>query len=322
MTSKLRVAIVGARDKGIGSFHAREFRNAGAEVVGVTGHSLESAQTASAALASNFQIHAVPYASLDRMLQDAAPDIVVVASPTPLHYDHVSTALQVGAHVLCEKPLVWNREKSGAENCGDAQSLFDLAQSQGSILTTNTQQAYLMQQYLAMPFERAGTFVYELITSGKGNGYDIPLDLLAHPLSMLLTIYPDGSITTLDDCTVDNESTTLAFDYRVGNQILPVILRLGKSAEKKFQFGFLDAQVTRVSEKNPLEASGWAYFLEGGGQRVRVEDALGVSVKHYLAAVQHQNPARALVSPASALKNISLQCQIMDYLINGGKFPV
>ena len=32
-------------------------------------------------------------------------DIVVVASPSAFHYDHVRAALESGAHVLCEKPM-------------------------------------------------------------------------------------------------------------------------------------------------------------------------------------------------------------------------
>lgn len=34
-----------------------------------------------------------------------APDIVVVASPHHLHFEHAKAALECGAHVLCEKPL-------------------------------------------------------------------------------------------------------------------------------------------------------------------------------------------------------------------------
>ncbi len=33
------------------------------------------------------------------------PDVVVVASPHHLHYEHVMAALDAGAHVLCEKPM-------------------------------------------------------------------------------------------------------------------------------------------------------------------------------------------------------------------------
>ncbi len=40
-----------------------------------------------------------------RDVLDAGVDIVVVASPTALHYEHASAALSAGAHVLCEKPF-------------------------------------------------------------------------------------------------------------------------------------------------------------------------------------------------------------------------
>jgi predicted dehydrogenase len=33
------------------------------------------------------------------------PDLVVVASPHPLHFEHAAAALEAGAHVLCEKPM-------------------------------------------------------------------------------------------------------------------------------------------------------------------------------------------------------------------------
>lgn len=40
-----------------------------------------------------------------RAVIDAAPDIVVVASPSGLHHEHAKAALEAGAHVLCEKPM-------------------------------------------------------------------------------------------------------------------------------------------------------------------------------------------------------------------------
>ncbi|WP_028035795.1 Gfo/Idh/MocA family protein [Chelativorans sp. J32] len=40
-----------------------------------------------------------------RELLDRKPDVVVVASPHHLHYEHARDALLAGAHVLCEKPL-------------------------------------------------------------------------------------------------------------------------------------------------------------------------------------------------------------------------
>jgi predicted dehydrogenase len=36
---------------------------------------------------------------------DASPDLVIVASPVALHYEQTKTALEAGAHVMCEKPF-------------------------------------------------------------------------------------------------------------------------------------------------------------------------------------------------------------------------
>lgn len=43
--------------------------------------------------------------SLDDMLRDAKPDLVVVASPTPFHAEQTLAALAHGAHVFCDKPV-------------------------------------------------------------------------------------------------------------------------------------------------------------------------------------------------------------------------
>lgn len=54
---------------------------------------------------------------------DAGLDIVVVASPTAFHFEHVQAALRSGAHVLCEKPMTLSS--------GEAWSLVDEAEQAG-----------------------------------------------------------------------------------------------------------------------------------------------------------------------------------------------
>lgn len=44
--------------------------------------------------------------SFDRMLAEAAPAVVIVATPPDTHADYTMRALAAGAHVLCEKPFV------------------------------------------------------------------------------------------------------------------------------------------------------------------------------------------------------------------------
>ena len=44
--------------------------------------------------------------SLEQLLATGAPDVVVVATPPPLHAEVCIQALRAGAHVICEKPFV------------------------------------------------------------------------------------------------------------------------------------------------------------------------------------------------------------------------
>lgn len=51
--------------------------------------------------------HGIPraYTSLERMLAQATPDVVLIASPPTAHASQAIACLEAGAHVLCEKPL-------------------------------------------------------------------------------------------------------------------------------------------------------------------------------------------------------------------------
>lgn len=43
-------------------------------------------------------------------------DAVYVASPHETHYDYVKTALEHGKHVLCEKPMVFQKSQAEDKN--------------------------------------------------------------------------------------------------------------------------------------------------------------------------------------------------------------
>ena len=48
--------------------------------------------------------HLRSHGSFDAMLA-SSPDVVWIATPTPLHAEQTIAALQAGAHVFCEKPM-------------------------------------------------------------------------------------------------------------------------------------------------------------------------------------------------------------------------
>ncbi|MGH7366134.1 MAG: Gfo/Idh/MocA family protein [Candidatus Rokuibacteriota bacterium] len=94
---KHRVGIVGL---GFGRAHIPAFQANGCEVVAVCQRNQETAR----AVAARYHVAAV-FEQWERMLDEAKPDIVVIASPPNLHREIALRAFERGAHVLCEKPL-------------------------------------------------------------------------------------------------------------------------------------------------------------------------------------------------------------------------
>jgi len=45
------------------------------------------------------------YESFESMLESAKPDLVLILTPSGLHYQHTKTAFDYDCHVLCEKPI-------------------------------------------------------------------------------------------------------------------------------------------------------------------------------------------------------------------------
>ena len=97
-TSPLRVAVAGTGF--IGAVHVRSARLAGADVVGVSASSIESAVRAAAELRVERA-----FASSEELVQADGIDVVHICTPNHLHEPLAAAALAAGKHVICEKPL-------------------------------------------------------------------------------------------------------------------------------------------------------------------------------------------------------------------------
>jgi len=95
--TKYRVGIVGL---GFGRAHIPAFQASGCEVVAVCQRNQETARS----VAARYNVPGV-FERWEQMLEEARPDIVVIASPPNLHREIALRAFEQGAHVLCEKPL-------------------------------------------------------------------------------------------------------------------------------------------------------------------------------------------------------------------------
>jgi len=99
VTERLGLAAVGPG--GIAAEHARACAQHGlASALWVVGKDDESAEAFAATW--GFE-HATT--EIDEMLADAAVDVVLIASPNPLHAEQAVSALEAGKHAIVEIPL-------------------------------------------------------------------------------------------------------------------------------------------------------------------------------------------------------------------------
>jgi predicted dehydrogenase len=111
------VGVIGLR---YGRAHIPAFQANGCRVVAVC----QRDQAGAKAVADRYGVPRV-FGSWEQMLDEARPDIVVVATPPVLHHAIVLRAFAAGAHVLCEKPLAMNR--------AEAQAMVDAAARSGRV---------------------------------------------------------------------------------------------------------------------------------------------------------------------------------------------
>lgn len=74
------------------------------------------------------------YADARALLEKAQPDLVIVGTPPALHAEHCRLAIELGAHVFCEKPFV--------ERVEQGESVIEAAQKNQRRLAVNNQFRY------------------------------------------------------------------------------------------------------------------------------------------------------------------------------------
>lgn len=189
-----RVAIVGAR--GIGRHHARWWHLSGADVCAHVGTSDASIAEATEKLRGLFDYQGQGYSELGEMLAREQPDWVDVACTTPAHYAVIRTCLEAGAHVLAEKPLVYDSELSAVELLAQTNELLAIAEHRGLRLGLCSQFCQVAQvSHALFRQQRGDEAVREVqveIASPVRGRPPVPLgtwiDLGPHALTIMQTI--------------------------------------------------------------------------------------------------------------------------------------
>ena len=180
----LRVTIVGAGL--MGSWHARYLSRVGGTVVSVVDCDLRRAQQLSR------RFPAAAFADLKESLDGVASDVVHVCTPAGSHFEHVSSALRAGRHVLVEKPV--------AESSSDVKSLVAIARDAGRKLCVVHQFPFQRGfRELLEHRSRRGKLTRVAFTAytAGGAGRDaegrraVLLEIVPHPVSLLFALVGD-----------------------------------------------------------------------------------------------------------------------------------
>ena len=218
----LSVAILGA--SGIGKNHARWFHRNGCRVAAFLGTSDESTQLAQTAMSADFAFEGTAYTDLAALLEAEKPDIVCVATPPALHFGHVLQSLEAGAHVLCEKPLVYAPTRKFRENRDGAKELVKVAAKKKLVLGTQLQYGAatpILCKLAGIAPAEVGDFAMEIETFNANTSRDpkeLWIDLGPHPVSIAQMLAGPGASLAEE---------TIRFEPQQSDEKTEVLARFG-----------------------------------------------------------------------------------------------
>lgn len=316
----LRVAVVGA--SGIGKNHARWFHQHGCDVCAFVGSSPESVARTARVLENGFGFSGRGYHDLEQMLQAEKPGAVCISSPPPLHYQQTLACIEAGAHVLCEKPLVYDAAKSLAELNAQADELVQRAAAAGVLLGTQIQYAAVAPQILAMagvsaPELRQFAMTMETKNVKENRSHEqLWVDLAPHPLSVLQKIAP-GSRLDADsiECRIAEQETSANFVLRgapdgetVHDIECRIVTSFDPAANPPQRFFAFNGHEVHYSGRNNAEGQ-FRSYLRCGEREEELPDFVDVLIGNFVAACRGE--AELLATGRDGAQNINWVLQIL-----------
>lgn len=283
----MNVSIIGAgRNKnGIGKYIARYFHHNGARVVSILGRREKSVGRAAEGL-KNLDIRANPHTSFEQMLNHESVDAVVIASPSPTHYEYLIRAIDAGLHIFCEKPLIWPCSPGKSGQLDDV--LFRI-RKQKLTLAMNSQWPFSISSYekLCGPLNREPLATFYMRLSPVCSGKEMLVDSMPHVLSMLYFVFGGASIGDIET-DVNEERINLDFSYMASPGKCRVRVELVKERKqpRTLRYGFNGRIVQRR-----LDLEQYDIYFKYGDQTIKITDPLELSVKNFIFSVKnHQEP--------------------------------
>ena len=318
MSDRLKVAVIGA--SGIGQHHARWHHLSGSQVVAFVGTSEESCAKTRSQLQAYFGFDGRAYTDVAQMLAIEQPDVVDVSSPPDLHKDHAVMALESGCHVVCEKPLCWDVDRSLDDILADGQAVVHAAEQAGKSLVMSAQYPASIPIYRDFYTQVRGAWdaieSLEMVMESKGRRgpkarEEIWIDLASHPLSLVLGFLPEGEIDwATASCAIGERENRARFEVITpgGRCDVRFVLRDIDEGVPARQFGvngFLVNWEGFADEEGIYRAR-----LVYGDESVMCDDFMHILIDEFGKHVRSEG-GRVVVSGADALKNLQYQIALL-----------
>lgn len=318
--SRLRVGIIGA--SGIGKHHGKWYAMEGCDVVAFVGSSPESVARTREAMAQTFGFDGVGYTSVPQMLAQQHLDAVSVCSPHHLHREHTIACLGAGVHVLCEKPIVWDLQKSAPQLLADAEEMIAAARDARRVLAVNTQYVAALEPYLELyarhrgHLERIECLHFRMESRGGASGpnlYDeIWIDLASHPLSLVLRLLPQARLVKRGArCVIRRDEVVAEFEMESpGGERCAVSIELRNVYDQPMVRQLsVNGFVADLSGAND-ERGVYRSYLSAGGERIERQDLVHTSVGRFVAALRGEG--EPLASADEAYRNLEMQLALFS----------
>ena len=304
----MKTAIIGAgrNRNGIGQYIGKYFQKNGSSVISVLGTTAKTARKASFIL-TQYGIDATYYTDFYSMVKREQPDAVVIASPTPTHYEYLMKCIEEGVHVFCEKPFVW-QEKSDVYIKSFLDNIFKKAESKNLKVAMNSQWPFSLPYYkeLCGPIDSQKVDTFFIRLSPMVSGKEMILESVPHALSILYSVFSDGQIDNLS-IEAYKEKITIKFKYIYSASYCEVMIELVRTIlpPRSFSYGFNSKIIHRV-----LDLDGYDISFKYSDRILRINDPLELSVQDFISAVREKR--EPIIGKAHIMSNMVLLKKIYD----------
>jgi hypothetical protein len=278
----MNIAIIGARRErnGIGSYIARYFHLNGARVACVLDTSEATAASAAEGLAS-YGIKARPYHDFTDMVEHEDLGAVAVASPLGTHYAYLSSIMEHGLSVFCEKPFL---DPARDNLPGDLDTLFHLARAKGVTVAMNSQWPFCLPSYeeLFGTLLPSGVRTFSIRLSPLSEGADMIPDSVPHALSLLYAVLGTGMVQEISfEQGADSLRISFVYSSDCTDCEADILLVRETTQPRTFSFGFNGRVAERI-----IDMKDYSLSLAFGEKMTAVPDPLNLSVRDFVTALE------------------------------------